>query len=92
MPRTRGRGGGKARGIGIERRGKGLSNKEGIGEVTNIEGRYLNTDYKTRPIDKTQDFITSLEDYSSSIGRFLLENSLDRVREIYINLIYLKYK
>jgi hypothetical protein len=58
----------------------------------NIKGRCLNIDYKIKLINRTQDFITSLKDYSSFIGCFLLKNSLNKVREIYINLIYLKYK
>ena len=53
MPRTKERGGGKARGIGTKRRGEGLSSKRGIGGVTNIEGRYLNIDYKIELIDRT---------------------------------------
>ena len=92
MPKIKGRGGGKAQGIGTKRRGEGLFNKGGIGRVTNIKERCLNINYKIRLIDRTQDFIIGLKDYSSFIGRFLLENSLDRVREIYISLIYLKYR
>jgi hypothetical protein len=92
MPRTRGRGGGKARGIGTKRRGEGLFSKGGTDGVINIKGRCLNIDCEIGLTDGTQDFITSLEDYSSFVGRFLLENSLDRAREIYISLIYLKYR
>jgi hypothetical protein len=53
MPKTRGREGGKAQGIGTRRRREGLSGKGGTGGVTNTEGRYLNTDHKTGLIDRT---------------------------------------
>jgi len=92
MPKTKGKRGGEAQGIETRKRGEGLFNKKEIDKVTNIKERYLNTNHKIRLINKTQDFVTSLKDYSSSIGRFLLENNLNKIREIYINLIYSKYK
>jgi hypothetical protein len=60
MPRTRGRGGGEARGIGTRRRGEGSSSKGGTDGVTNIEGmrfnikgRCLNIDYKIGLTNRT---------------------------------------
>jgi hypothetical protein len=53
MPRIRGRGGDKARGIGTKRRGEGLFNKRGIDGVTNIKERCLDTDCKIGLIDGT---------------------------------------
>ena len=92
MPRTKGRGDGEVQGIRTKRRRKELFNKRGTNRVTDIKRRCLNINYKIGLIDKTQDFITSLKDYSSFIGRFLLKNNLNKIKEIYINLIYLKYK
>ena len=57
-----------------------------------IKGVYYNIDYRIRPTNKTLDFTISLKNYSSFIGRFLLESGFNNIREIYINLIYLKYK
>jgi hypothetical protein len=60
--------------------------------VTKTEGVYYNIDYRIRLIDETLDFITGSENYSSFIGRFLLESGFNSVREICISLIYLKYR
>jgi hypothetical protein len=60
--------------------------------MTKIKGVYRNIDYKIGLIDRTLDFTTGLKNYFSSIGRFLLESGFNSVREIYISLIYLKYR
>jgi hypothetical protein len=60
--------------------------------VTKIKGVYCNIDYRIGPIDKTLDFATGSENYSSFTGRFLLESGFDGVREIYTGLICLKYR
>jgi hypothetical protein len=75
-----------------KRRDGELYSKGGISGVTEIKGVYYNIDYRIGLINKTLDFATSLKNYSSFIGRFLLKNSFNSIREIYINLIYLKYK
>jgi hypothetical protein len=60
--------------------------------VTKTEGIYYNIDRGIGPIDETLDFATGLKNYSSSTGRFLLESGFNSAREIYISLIYLKYR
>jgi hypothetical protein len=60
--------------------------------VTKIEGIYRDIDRGREPKNRILDFITGLENYSSFVGRFLLKSGFNGVREIYISLIYLKYK
>jgi hypothetical protein len=60
--------------------------------VTKIKGVYYNIDYRIELIDRTLDFIIGLKNYSSFISCFLLESGFNNIREIYISLIYLKYK
>jgi len=92
MTETNNRGGGEARGIRTRRRDSELYNKGGIDNVTKIEGVYRDIDYRIGPINRTLDFITSLKNYSFFISHFLLKSSFNNIREIYISLIYLKYK
>ena len=60
--------------------------------MTKIEGVYYNIDRGIGLIGGTLDFATSLENHSSFTGRFLLESGFNGAREIYIGLIYLKYR
>jgi hypothetical protein len=60
--------------------------------VIKIKGVYYNIDYRIGLINRTLNFATGLKNYSSFISRFLLKSGFNNIREIYINLIYLKYK
>jgi hypothetical protein len=60
--------------------------------VIKTEGVYYNIDRGIGPINGTLDFAISLENYSSFVGRFLLESDFNNIREICISLIYLKYR